>query len=144
MKDIQEAEAKAKIFWEGGLKTRSIIRGFEVETDKSKSDYGTNMAPAPMEVFISGIGACILSTFIWSALKARVTIEDCTVDIKAFTDIHEKKKRLLYAKITLTVWAKKEYKKKLEQCFDASIKNCPLTDAISFPIESVMHFKEEH
>jgi uncharacterized OsmC-like protein len=144
MKDIQEAAAKAKIFWEGGLKTRSIIRGFEVETDKPRSDFGTNMAPAPMEVFISGIGACILSTFIWSALKARVTIEDCTVDIKAFTDIYDKKKKLSNAKITLNVWAKKEYKKKLEQCFDASIKNCPLTDAVSFPIESEMHFKEEN
>ncbi len=144
MKDIQEAEAKAKIFWEGGLKTRGIIRGFEIETDKPKSDFGTNMAPAPMEVFISGIGSCILSTFIWATLKARVTIEDCTVDIKAFTDIYEKKKKLSYAKIALTVWAEKKYKKKLEQCFNASIKICPLTHAVSFPIESVIHFKEEH
>lgn len=143
MEDTPEIRARAKIFWEGGLKTRSIIRGFEVETDKPKSSFGTNTAPAPMEVFISGMGACILSTFIWTALKARITIEDCIVDVKANADIHEKKERLSKAKITLTVWAEKKYKERLEQCFDITKTTCPLTNAVSFPIESVMRFKED-
>ncbi|UCE38494.1 MAG: OsmC family protein [Thermoplasmata archaeon] len=142
MKNIQEIKAKAKVFWEGGLKTRSIIRGFEVETDKPKSDFGTNMAPAPMEVFISGIGACLLSTFIWIAVKARVIVEDCIVDIKAYADNYEKKKKLSRVKITLTVWAENKYKNKIEQCFDVSSTTCPLTNAVSFPIESVMQFKK--
>lgn len=144
MKDTQEIRAKSKVFWEGGLKTRSIIRGFEVETDKPKSSFGTNLAPAPMEVFISGIGSCFLSTFVWTVLKARITIEDCIVDIKAYTDTHEKKERIAKAKITLTVWAEKKHKKKLEQCFDVSKTTCPLTDAVSFPVEIDMQFKEEH
>lgn len=143
MKDAQEIRLKAKVFWEGGLKTRSIIRGFEVETDEPKSSFGTNMAPAPMEIFISGIGACLLSTFVRTVLTARITIEDCIVDIKAYTDFHEKKEKVVKAKITLTVWAEKKHKKKLEQCFDISRKTCPLTDAVSFPLESVMQFKED-
>lgn len=143
MKDTQEIRAKAKIFWEGGLKTRSIIRGFEVETDKPKAIFGTNTAPAPMEIFISGIGACFLSTFVWTVLKTRITIEDCIVDIKAYTDIHENKEKLVKAKITLTVWTEKKHEKKLEQCFDVSKTNCPLTDALSFPIEIEMQLKEE-
>ena len=144
METNKEIEARAKVFWEGGLKTRSIIRGFEVETDKPKSDFGTNTAPAPMEIFIAGIGGCILSTFVWAVWKARVTIEDCTVDIKAYANIYEKKERVSKAKITLTVWAEKKYKKRLEQCFDVSRTTCPLTNSVSFPIESVMKFKEDH
>ena len=143
MKDMQEIRAKAKVFWEGGLKTRSIIRGFEVETDKPKFSFGTNTAPAPLEVFISSIGACLLSTFVWSALKARITIQDCTVDIKAYTVDKEKVEKLSKAKVALTVWADKKDKKKLEQCFDISKKICPLTDAVSFPMDSIMNFKEE-
>lgn len=143
MKDKQEVSAKTKIFWEGGLKTRSLIRGFEVETDKPKSDFGTNTAPAPMEVFISGMGACILSTFVWATLKARITIEDCIVDVKASANIHENKERLSKAKITLTVWAEKKYKDRLEQCFSITKTNCPLTNAVSFPIETIMIFKED-
>lgn len=144
MKDTQEIRLKAKVFWEGGLKTKSIIRGFEVETDEPKSNFGTNMAPAPMEVFISGIGSCLLSTFIWTVLKTRITIEDCVIDIKGYTDIHEKKERIVKARITLTVWADKKHKKKLEQCFEVSRKTCPLTDAVSFPLESTMQLKEDH
>ena len=118
MREKHKIEARAKIFWEGGLKTRSIIRGFEVETDKPKVDFGTNTAPAPMEIFISSMGACILSTFVWTLWRARITIEDCSIDIKAYADIYEKKERVLKARITLTVWAEKKYKKKLEQCFN--------------------------
>lgn len=143
MVEKQDVRAKSKVFWEGGLKTRSIIRGFEIETDKPKLSFGTNTAPAPMEVFISGIGACLLSTFVWTALMSRVTIQDCVVDIKAYTDIHEKKERLSKINITLTVWAEKKYKKKLEQCFNYSKKTCPLTDAVLFPMENTMQFKEE-
>lgn len=143
MKYTQEIGAKAKIFWEGGLKTRSIIRGFELETDKPKTIFGTNTAPAPMEVFISAIGACLLSTFVLTVFKARITIEDCFVDINAYTDTRENKERIAKAKITLTVWAEKKHKKKLEQCFDVSKTTCLLTDAISFPIEIEMQFKEE-
>jgi uncharacterized OsmC-like protein len=143
MKYTQEIGAKAKVFWEGGLKTRSIIRGFELETDKPKTIFGTNTAPAPMEVFISGIGACLLSTFVWTVFKARITIEDCNVDIKAYTDTRENKERIAKAKITLTVWAEKKHKKKIEQCFDVSKTTCLLTDAVSFPIEIEMQFKEE-
>jgi len=144
MDEKQEIKAKAKIFWEGGLKTRSIIRGFEIETDKPKLSFGTNTAPAPMEVFVSGIGACLLSTYVWAALKSRITLQDCVVDIKAYTDTHENKERLSKVKIILTVWAEKKYKEKLEKCFDFSIKTCPLTDTVSFPIENTMQFKEDH
>ena len=143
MKDKQRNRLKAKVFWEGGLKTRSIIRGFEVETDEPKSHFGTNTAPAPVEVFISSIGSCLLSTYIWSVLKARVTINDCTVDVKAYTDNNEKKEKLSNVEITLTVWADKEDKKKLEQCFDISKTICTLTGSVAFPMEIIMHFKEE-
>ena len=143
MKDVQDVRLKAKVFWEGGLKTRSIIRGFEVETDEPKSKFGTNMAPAPMEVFISGIGSCLLSSFIRTVVKSRITIEDCVVDIQGYTAVHEKKEKIVKAEITLAVWADKKHKKKLEQCFDISRKICPLTGAISFPLESTMKFKEE-
>jgi len=143
MNDSQEIRLRAKVFWEGGLKTRSIIRGLEVETDEPKSHFGTNTAPAPIEVFISSLGACLLSTFVWTVLMARVTINDCTVDVKAYTDTHENKERLSKVNVILTVWAEKKYKKKLEQCFNYSKKTCPLTDAVLFPMENIMKFKEE-
>ena len=122
MAEKQEVRAKAQVFWEGGLKTRSVIRGFEVETDKPKSSFGTNTAPAPLEIFISGIGACLLSTFVWVVLKSRITIQECVVDVKAYTDMFDNIERVLKAKMTLTVWADEKYKKNLEKSFNISVK----------------------
>lgn len=141
MEETYKIETRAKIFWEGGLKTRSIIRGFEVETDKPKVDFGTNTAPAPMEIFMSGIGSCILSTFIWAVWKARITIEDCTIDVKAYADTFENKERILKSIITLTVYAEKKYKSKLEKCFKISKITCPLTNSVSFPVEINLKLK---
>jgi uncharacterized OsmC-like protein len=143
MKDNQEFQLKAKVFWQGGLKTQSIIRGFEVETDEPKSHFGTNTAPAPVEIFISSIGACLLSTYAWTIMMARVSIQDCTVDVKAHTDENDQKEKVSKAMITLTVWADKKDKNKLEKCFDISKKICTLTNSVSFPMEISMHFKEE-
>jgi uncharacterized OsmC-like protein len=143
MKDKREFQLKAKVFWQGGLKTQSIIRGFEVETDEPKTHFGTNTAPAPVENFISSIGACLLSTYAWSIMMARVSIQDCTVDVKAQTDENDQKEKISKAMLTLTVWADKKDKKKLERCFDLSKKICTLTNSVSFPMEITMHFKEE-
>lgn len=143
MKDSSEFTLKAKVFWQGGLKTQSIIRGFEVETDEPKSHFGTNTAPAPVEVFISSIGACLLSTFAWSIAMARVSIQDCTVDVTAFTYSDDNKKKVSKAIIKLTVWADKVDEKKIEKCFDISKNNCTMTNSVSFPLEITMNFKEE-
>ncbi len=142
MKESNEIEARAKVFWEGGLKTRSIIRGFEVETDKPKSDFGTNTAPAPLEIFIAGMGACILSTFIWSVWKTRVQIEDCTVDVRAYASTVENSEKVTKSTIKLTVWADKKHHKKLENCFNIARSSCTLTNAVSFPIESSFQIKD--
>ena len=143
MEENKKIEASAKVFWEGGLKTRSIIRGFEVEIDKPKSDFGTNTAPAPMEIFIAGMGGCILSTFVWAVLKTRAQITDCNVYIKAYADTSENNELITKTKINLTVWANKKYQKKIQNCFNIARTTCPLTNAVSFPIESTMIFKED-
>jgi len=141
MTDKQKIKVSAKVFWEGGLKTRSIIRGFEVDSDEPKSKFGTNTAPAPLEIFISSISSCILSTFIWTIIKARLTIEDCVIDIKAYSDSLGNKEMLSKATITATVWAEKKYQKKIEQCFNLTKKNCSVANLIILPIDYILQFK---
>lgn len=141
MTDKQKIKLSAKVFWEGGLKTRSIIRGFELVSDEPKNKFGTNTAPAPLEIFISSISSCILSTFIRTIVKARINIDDCVIDIKAYSDSMENKEILSNATITATVWADKKYQKKIEQCYSIAKKNCSVTNLISLPIDYVLEFK---
>lgn len=138
----EEIEVRSKVFWEGALKTRSVIRGFEVFTDKPRSDFGTNDAPAPMEIFVSAMGACLLSTFVWAAYRSHTKIEDCAMDVRA-TSAGTGEDGVSGAEFKLTVWAKGDYKRKLEKCFDIARSSCSLTSSVSFPLEFSMVFKEE-
>ncbi len=71
--------ARAKSFWEGGVKANTIIRGFEIGTDKPKGQFGTNTAPAPAELFLASISACFLSTFAFNCLIKRIKIQEITM-----------------------------------------------------------------
>lgn len=141
MMEEKEIKVRSKVFWQGGLKTSSVVRGFELGTDKPKSDFGTNTDPAPMEVFISGMGACLLSTFVWAVFRAHVEIEDCTVDVKA-TTTKTGDDGISGAIMKLTVWSDDENRKKLEKCFDLAKNTCTLTKSVSFPLELIMIFKD--
>ena len=139
----QQIELLSKVFWEGGLKTRATIRGFEVETDKPRTYYGTNLAPAPTEVFLSSIGACLMTTFIAAARRSHIVLEECTVGMHATYDGTDTKEALESADFEFTVWAKEEYKGRAKRCFDIARTTCPLTKVVKFPVNVTMKFIAE-
>ncbi len=144
MTDEPKATVRAKVLWEGVLRTESLIRGMELHTDEPKSFTGTNTAPTPLEVFVSSIGSCLLTTFVYSAMKTRANIEDCAVDVKAYTEKTEKKeKRLSRADITLTVWAAEEERARLEKSFELAKDFCIVTNAVNFPLNIELKLKNE-
>lgn len=140
---MNKTEAVAKTFWEGGLRTNSIIRGFEVGTDKPKGQFGTNTAPAPAELFLSSISACFLSTFAFNALMKRVTLKEITSEIRGSLNMDEGHERITKIHVKLKVWADHGDEKKLEACFDAAKTQCSLTKSLNEPIDFEMKIKQD-
>ena len=142
----REPIARTKVLWEGVLKTQAIIRGMEVHTDKPKSHHGTNTAPAPLEVFIASMGSCFMTTFLNAAMRSRIEVEDCSVDVKIYSGMVEDKERVTDAELKLKVWVKEEWARdpaKLEKCFEHAKENCSITNAVNFPIEISLSVKKE-
>jgi organic hydroperoxide reductase OsmC/OhrA len=135
--------AKAKTFWEGGLKTNSIIRGFEVGTDKPKGQFGTNTAAAPAELFLASISACFLSTFAFTALMKRMKLKEITSEIKGSLDMEEGSERIIKISLSLKVWADHPDEKQLKACFNAAQKQCSLTKSLQVPIDFHLKIKQE-
>ena len=131
---MTKLEARAKTFWEGSLKTSSIIRGFEVGTDKPKNLYGTNTAPAPAELFLASISACFLSTFAFNALTRRIELKEITTDIKGSIEMVKGLEKITKIDLKLKVWAENVEEKKLKTCFDAAKAQCSLTKTSNIPI----------
>jgi len=138
---MTKLEARAKTFWEGGLKANSIIRGFEVGTDKPKNQYGTNTAPAPAELFLASTSACFLSTFAFNALIKRMKLKEITTDIKGLIEMVDGLERITKIDLKLKVWAENIDEKKLKTCFDAAKTQCSLTKALNIPIDFELKIK---
>ncbi|MCK5559201.1 MAG: OsmC family protein [Thermoplasmata archaeon] len=134
-------DAKVKTLWSGGLKTLSLIRGFEVETDKPKIHFGTNTAAAPAELFIASIGACFVSTFALFAFHKRLTIDEITADIKAKIGKKKEVEEITSITLTVKVWSDSKFQSQLEKCFITAKKTCSLTKAIKVPIEFSIEYK---
>ena len=47
-----------KVTFPGGMKINAQIAGFEIATDQSLEDGGTNSAPAPYYLFLASIATC--------------------------------------------------------------------------------------
>ncbi len=136
-----KSEARAKVLWEGSLKTQSIIRGMEIACDKPKSIFGTNTAPAPLEIFSSAMGSCLLTTFIHSANRSRIHITDISVDVKTEADIIEGKERVMTGSMKLSVWTDGAEESKIQKVFELARTHCSLTNAVNFPVEFELKIK---
>ncbi|UCG68694.1 MAG: OsmC family protein [Thermoplasmata archaeon] len=141
--EIKIVKAHVKVFWEGGVKTNSMMRGFEVVADAPKWKYGTNTAPAPGELFLTSLGACFTSTFTKCAQELAIILDDVTTDVRAKID-HEMSGRERFVKITmeLSAFADEKYKKELKKCFEMAKMRCPLTNAVKTELEISYKFRK--
>lgn len=140
--EIKKIKTHVKTLWEGGIKTTTLIRGFEVEADGPKWKYGTNSAPAPGELFLASIGACFTSTFTKCAQEVGVILDDVNTDVRGEMS-HEMsgKEQILKIEMVLHVYAQKRFQEDLKNCFEKSKTRCPLINAVNCDIEINYEFK---
>ncbi len=136
-----KSEARVKVMWEGGLKTNSIIRGMELACDKPKGLFGTNTAPAPMEIFSSAMGSCLMTTFLYSAHKSRIHVSDISVDVKTEADFVDGVERILAGRMKMSVWTDGADEAKIEKVFELARSHCTVTNAVNFPLEFELKIK---
>lgn len=141
MSGNKKSEARAKVMWEGGLRTNSLIRGMEIGCDKPKGIFGTNTAPAPLEIFSSAMGSCLMTTFLYSAHKSRIHVSDISVDVKTETDFVEGVERVVAGSMKMSVWTDGAEEDKIEKVFELARSHCTVTNAVNFPLEFELKIK---
>ncbi|MCK5037863.1 MAG: OsmC family protein [Thermoplasmata archaeon] len=137
-----KSEARAKVMWEGGLRTNTLIRGMELGCDKPKGLFGTNTAPAPMEIFSSAMGSCLMTTFLYSAHKSRMHVSDISVDVRTESDFVDGLERIVAGSMKLSVWTEGAEQAKIEKIFELARTHCTVTNAINFPLEFELKIKD--
>jgi uncharacterized OsmC-like protein len=128
--DGKPHELRAKSLWEGGLKTNTLIRGFELPSDDPIAEWGTNTAPSPAENFLAAISACFITTYSWIALMSRLSLAAITVSasgkIDDVNDVHKISKIDLAVKVT----SHTDNPDKLQKCYELAHKRCLLLNTL--------------
>lgn len=142
--EIRKVKAHVKVIWEGGVKTTSLIRGFEIVADAPKWKFGTNSAPAPGEIFLTSIAACFTATFSKCAQELGTMLDAIYTDIRAEID-HEMsgRERIKRIEMELTAHAVERYKEELQTCYEKSKDRCPLTNLVKCDMAISYKFMKE-
>ncbi|UCH89003.1 MAG: OsmC family protein [Thermoplasmata archaeon] len=128
--EMQPREIKAKTLWEGGLKTNTLIRGFEIQSDEPLTDFGSNSNAAPAEIFLGSIGACLTSSYAWAAFVSRLRLHAITTTMNGTIEYVDGKPAFTKVQLTLKVTALSNKPDKLERCFQIARDKCLLLNTI--------------
>jgi len=123
-------ELRAKTLWEGGLRTNTLIRGFEVHTDDPIAEWGTNTAPAPAEVFLSSLSSCFVTTFAWMAMMSRLSLAAISAKASGTIDDVNDVHRITKIDVALKVTSYTDNPEKLQRCYELAHKRCLLFNTI--------------
>jgi uncharacterized OsmC-like protein len=132
---------KAKTLWEGGLRSNTLIRGFEVAADDPLKEWGTNTAPSPSETFLATLSACLTSTYAWAALTSRVHHSAITTSISADIADADGTRKITNIQMTLKANAIEGTPEKLQKIFELAHKNCLLVNSIGIPTKVSFEYK---
>ncbi|MEO1138133.1 MAG: OsmC family protein [Pseudomonadota bacterium] len=87
-----------EIDWESGTRTRSqtkpmlvgphrVSRSFEWKADEPRQLMGNNHGPNPQELLLSGLGSCMMVSFIAGATAEGIQLETVKLDFEGVLDL---------------------------------------------------------
>jgi uncharacterized OsmC-like protein len=137
----QPREMKSMTLWEGGVKTNTIIRGFEIPTDEPLTDFGSNSSAAPAEVFLGSIGACLTAAYAWAAFASKLRLHAMRTTLNGRIETVNGIRKITHVKVSLKVTAKSNKPDKLERCFKIARDRCTLLNTLDCEKELDFTFK---
>lgn len=86
------------IEWESGTRSRveakpmqvgphRVSRSFSWKIDEPRQLMGNNHAPNPQEMLLSGLGGCLMVSFVAGATAAGIQLESVRIDLDATLDL---------------------------------------------------------
>ncbi|WP_299869806.1 OsmC family protein [uncultured Roseobacter sp.] len=87
-----------EIHWESGTRARSetkpmkvgphqVSRSFTWKADEPRQLMGNNHGPSPQELLLSGLGSCMMVSFVAGATAAGIQLESVKIDFDATLDL---------------------------------------------------------
>lgn len=131
---------KAKVAWDGSEGGKSIAKNQIVcRFDTPKEFGGRAKYASPEEIFISSIGSCLITTFLFFRKKIMFPMKSLRVDANGKLD-HNNNEGYRIMEINASLLVEIENSQsihKIQKCFDLTEKFCPISQSLKhcIPLE---------
>jgi uncharacterized OsmC-like protein len=78
---------RATTVWAGGARSASRIRDFTLEADESKTLFGSNQAPNPVEQVLAALGGCLTIGISYVAALKGIGVDSIAIETEGDLDI---------------------------------------------------------
>lgn len=78
---------RTRTSWQGGTKSLSQIRSFEVPVDEPKELGGTDTAPNPVELVLASLGSCLVVGYALNASMMGIELQKIEIELEGDIDL---------------------------------------------------------
>jgi uncharacterized OsmC-like protein len=114
-----------------------------VKLDLPKDFGGKGRFPCPVELFLSSVGGCLLTTFLYYRRKLRVLLHGLQVEVKGSVDLVGEAYQITGIEVVIKVETDEDEKTKAEECVELTKYYCLLIRVLeqTVPIETSVEIK---
>ncbi|MEM0456243.1 MAG: OsmC family protein [Nitrososphaerota archaeon] len=123
--------------WDHSTGAEAFTKGGAIRLDMPKDFGGLGRYPCPDEVFLSALGGCMITTFIYFQRRLGAKIDGMEVSVDGEVKLDSGGYRITNIKIKLKVLAESPELEKVTRCAKLAIEYCHLTRSIK-PAIAVM------
>jgi len=106
------------------------IRHHVIVIDSGKEEGGDDVGPAPTEVFLAALGACIMTNISRIGQKMRLGLKSVGMDINGIKEYNEHPSSFVTLKINISIDASVNDREKLERLIKLAEENCTVSNTL--------------
>ncbi len=134
----KDYECEVNIIWDGKTGGEANIKSWNVKFDTPSEFGGLARYPCPDELFISAIGGCLLTTFLYFNERIKLNLIGFKIMVKGKVSlIGQEGYRLTHIEVIMKVEVSEEKSERVEKCVELTKKYCHILRSIEqcVPIE---------
>lgn len=130
-----------KLQWDRSTGVEAFTDGGIVRMDMPRDFGGLGRYPCPDEVFLSALGGCMITTFIYFQRRLGTKIDDIEVNVNGEVKLDGGGYRIAAIRIKLKVLAEGPEVEKATRCAKLAIEYCHLTRSIKPAITLITEYE---
>jgi len=123
-------QLNAKLTWKGGVCSEVKIRRHTVVIDSGKEEGGSDLGPAPTEMFLAALGACLMTNISRIGQKMRLGLKSVNMEITGTKEYNEHPASFVTLNVNVLIEARTEDREKLERLVKLAEENCTVSNTV--------------